>query len=105
MPLEPRHSSHAAPFLIVHGELDAHVPVSQGLELHAALRALSVPATLHLIPDGDHFINESHRIVIQTCLLEFFTALEQEYASLEKKPPKPAPKPRPQARSNGRFYC
>ena len=79
-------SSHAAPFLIVHGELDAHVPVSQGLELHAALRALSVPATLHLIPDGDHFINESHRIVMQTSLLEFFTALEQEYASLEKKP-------------------
>ena len=70
-------SSRAAPFLIVHGELDAHVPVSQGLELHAALRAVDVPAKLHLIPDGDHFINESHRRVMQTSLLEFFTALEQ----------------------------
>jgi acetyl esterase/lipase len=74
-------SSRAAPFLIVHGELDAHVPVSQALELHAALRAASVPATLRVIPDGDHFINESHRITIQTSLLEFFTALELEYIS------------------------
>ena len=71
-------SSRAAPFLIVHGELDAHVPVSQGLKLHTALRAVGVPATLHLIPDGDHFINESNRIVMQTALLGFFTALELE---------------------------
>ena len=78
-------SSRAAPFLIVHGELDRHVPVSQGLELHAALRAVDVPARLHLISDGDHFINESDRHAMQTVLLEFFTALEQiGHASLEK---------------------
>ena len=78
-------SSRAAPFLIVHGELDRHVPVSQGLELHAALRAVGVPARLHLIPDGDHFINESDRHIMQTALLGFFTALEQiGHASLEK---------------------
>lgn len=69
-------SSRAAPFLIVHGQRDAHVPVSQGLELHAALRACGVPARLHLIPDGDHFINQSHRHAMQTSLLEFFRALE-----------------------------
>lgn len=75
-------SSRAAPFLIVHGELDAHVPVSQGVKLHAALRTLGVPATLHLIPDGDHFINESHCHSMQSALLEFFTVLELEHASL-----------------------
>ncbi len=69
-------SSRAAPFLIVHGELDAHVPVSQGLGLHAALRAQGVPAKLHLIPDGDHFINESDRTVMQSALCAFFTGLE-----------------------------
>ncbi len=68
-------SSRAAPFLIVHGELDAHVTVTQGLELHAALRAHGAPARLPLIPDGDHFINQSHRTVMQGALLEFFTAL------------------------------
>ena len=69
-------SSRASPLLIVHGELDAHVPVSQSLKLHAALRAVGTLAKLHLIPDGDHFINESHRRAMQSSLLEFFTMLE-----------------------------
>ena len=74
-------SSRAAPFVIVHGELDAHVPVSQATGLHATLRVHGVPVTLHLIPDGDHFINESDRHTMQTKLLEFFMALEQKDAS------------------------
>ena len=69
-------SSRASPLLIVHGELDAHVPVSQSLKLHAALRAVGVPAKLYLIPDGDHFINQSHRRAMQGSLLEFFTMFE-----------------------------
>jgi acetyl esterase/lipase len=43
-----------APFLILHGEEDATVPVAQSEELAAALRAAGVPVTFHRVPGTGH---------------------------------------------------
>jgi acetyl esterase/lipase len=47
-------SKAAPPFLIVHGDADKTVPLSQSESLHAALRKAGVPSTLHVIPNGGH---------------------------------------------------
>ena len=44
------------PTLILHGEMDYRVPVSQGINLHGALAGKGVPARIVLFP------NENHRI-------------------------------------------
>lgn len=42
------------PFLIMHGEKDSVVPVSQSHLLHEALAAAGVESKLHVVPNGEH---------------------------------------------------
>lgn len=53
-------SAHAAgystPMLIIHGERDYRVPVTQGLELYGILKAKGVEARLVYYPDENHWI-------------------------------------------------
>jgi acetyl esterase/lipase len=65
-------SSQSAPTLIVHGAVDTLVPIAQAKVFHAALEQVGVPSRLVVIPDGDHFINETHMPFIQAEILEFF---------------------------------
>jgi dipeptidyl aminopeptidase/acylaminoacyl peptidase len=44
------------PMLILHGERDYRVPVTQGLELYGVLTAKGVPARLVYYPDENHWI-------------------------------------------------
>lgn len=44
------------PMLVVHGERDIRVPVTQGLELYGVLTAKGVPARLVYFPDEHHWI-------------------------------------------------
>ena len=50
-------SSHAAgydtPTLVIHGERDYRVPLTQGLELYGVLKAKEVPARLVVLPLGE----------------------------------------------------
>ena len=48
------------PTLILHGEADARVPVGQGRELYAALRARGVPTEMVIYPREEHPILERH---------------------------------------------
>jgi dipeptidyl aminopeptidase/acylaminoacyl peptidase len=53
-------SSHASgyntPTLVVHGERDYRVPLTQGLELYGVLKAKEVPARLVYYPSENHWI-------------------------------------------------
>jgi dipeptidyl aminopeptidase/acylaminoacyl peptidase len=44
------------PMLIIHGERDYRVPVTQGLELYGTLKAKGVPARLVYFPDENHWV-------------------------------------------------
>src|ERR671930_1980596 len=44
------------PMLVLHGERDYRVPVSQGLECYDVLKAKGVPARLVYFPDENHWI-------------------------------------------------
>ncbi len=44
------------PTLVVHGEQDFRVPLTQGLEYYTTLRMLGVPARLLYFPDENHFV-------------------------------------------------
>jgi len=44
------------PMLVLHGERDFRVPVTQGLELYGVLTAKGVPARLVVYPDENHWI-------------------------------------------------
>jgi dipeptidyl aminopeptidase/acylaminoacyl peptidase len=44
------------PMLVVHGERDFRVPVTQGLELYGVLTAKGVPARLVYFPDEHHWV-------------------------------------------------
>lgn len=44
------------PMLILHGEKDYRVPVTQGLEIYGVLKAKGVPARLVYYPDENHWI-------------------------------------------------
>jgi dipeptidyl aminopeptidase/acylaminoacyl peptidase len=48
------------PTLILHGEADKRVPVGQGFELYAALRARGVPTQMVVYPREEHPIIERH---------------------------------------------
>ncbi|MBI1799073.1 MAG: S9 family peptidase [Candidatus Eisenbacteria bacterium] len=53
--------AHAAkgfctPMLVIHGERDYRVPVTQGLECYGVLKAKGVPARLVYFPDENHWI-------------------------------------------------
>jgi len=44
------------PFLIVHGDADATVPVEHAKVLNAALKAMKVPTDLYLVKGGNHSV-------------------------------------------------
>ncbi len=44
------------PMLVLHGERDYRVPVTQGLELYGVLKAKGVPARLVYYPDENHWV-------------------------------------------------
>ncbi len=44
------------PMLVVHGELDYRVPVSQGFELFTALQLMKVPSKFMYFPDEGHWV-------------------------------------------------
>ncbi len=44
------------PTLVLHGEKDFRVPVTQGIELHGVLTAKGVPSRLVIFPDENHWI-------------------------------------------------
>lgn len=44
------------PMLVVHGERDYRVPITQGLELYGVLTAKGVPARLVAYPDENHWV-------------------------------------------------
>lgn len=46
----------STPMLVLHGERDYRVPVTQGLELYGVLTAKGVPARLVYYPDENHWI-------------------------------------------------
>ncbi|HQR45046.1 MAG TPA: S9 family peptidase, partial [Thermoanaerobaculia bacterium] len=49
-------SAFRTPLLVLHGERDLRVPVTQGLELYGVLTAKGVPARLVVYPDEGHWI-------------------------------------------------
>jgi dipeptidyl aminopeptidase/acylaminoacyl peptidase len=44
------------PMLVVHGEQDFRVPVTQGLSMYNVLKAKGVPARLLYFPDENHWV-------------------------------------------------
>ena len=58
-------TTNAAPFLIMHGDRDDLVPLSQSQELNDALKSAGVPSQLIVVPDSGHggpeFLNETNK--------------------------------------------
>jgi dipeptidyl aminopeptidase/acylaminoacyl peptidase len=54
----PARHTHAmvTPMLVIHGERDFRVPVTQGLECYGMLKAKGVPARLVYFPDENHWV-------------------------------------------------
>jgi len=54
----PAHAAEGfhTPMLVLHGERDFRVPVTQGLECYGVLKAKGVPARLVYFPDENHWI-------------------------------------------------
>jgi dipeptidyl aminopeptidase/acylaminoacyl peptidase len=46
----------STPMLVIHGERDYRVPVTQGLECYGVLKAKGVPARLVYFPDENHWV-------------------------------------------------
>jgi acetyl esterase/lipase len=59
----------APPFLIVHGDMDRTVPLSQSESLHEALQKAGVDVTLHVVKGGGHGIGGPE---IEKMVEEFF---------------------------------
>ena len=57
-PLEPGavRGGFKTPMLVIHGERDYRVPVTQGLECYGVLKAKGVPARLVYFPDENHWV-------------------------------------------------
>jgi len=52
------------PTLVMHGEQDFRVPVSQGMQLFTALQSQKVPSKLILFPDEGHWILKPQNTVL-----------------------------------------
>lgn len=59
-------------FLIVHGERDPGVPLSQSRRLHDALRAVEVPSNLFVVPGAGHGGKEFDRPEVRQRVVQFF---------------------------------
>ena len=46
------------PTLVIHGEKDFRVPVTQGFQMFTALQRMGVPSRLLYFPDEDHFVRK-----------------------------------------------
>jgi dipeptidyl aminopeptidase/acylaminoacyl peptidase len=63
-----------APLLVVHGALDTNVPLNEGLQVVAALRALGRPVEyLELEGEGHEYRNRASRELLMTTMAEFLT--------------------------------
>ncbi|MEE4293029.1 MAG: S9 family peptidase, partial [Xanthomonadales bacterium] len=51
------------PMLVVHGELDYRVPVTQGIATFTALRRLGIPAQFLYFPDENHWVLNAHNSI------------------------------------------
>ena len=51
------------PMLVIHGEKDYRVPVTQGLECYGVLQAKGVPARLLHFPDENHWVLKPHNSI------------------------------------------
>jgi dipeptidyl aminopeptidase/acylaminoacyl peptidase len=61
------------PTLLLHGEFDSGVPVSQAYEFYTALKDAGVEAELVIYPRERHNIQEySHRVDLQKRMLAWF---------------------------------
>ena len=71
-------SADDPPFLILHGEQDAQVPLDQSQRLHAKLRQAGVSSELHVLPGAGHggkdFDSIATRQVIRTFLARTLVA-------------------------------
>ena len=63
-------SKSTAPFLIIHGEKDSAVPLSQSVELTTILKQNNVPVTLVVVPGAEHAFNGGPKLDEQ--ILQFF---------------------------------
>jgi dipeptidyl aminopeptidase/acylaminoacyl peptidase len=52
------------PMLVIHGERDYRVPVTQGLECYGVLKAKGVPARLVYFPDENHWVLKPRNSVL-----------------------------------------
>ena len=52
------------PTLVLHGEIDYRVPVSQGMQLFTALQLQKVPSKIVLFPDEGHWISKPQNSVL-----------------------------------------
>ncbi len=48
----------STPTLVIHGQNDFRVPLSQGLQMYTALQRMGVPSQLLYFPDEDHFVTK-----------------------------------------------
>ncbi|MEW6457338.1 MAG: S9 family peptidase [Acidobacteriota bacterium] len=46
------------PTLVIHGELDFRVPVTEGLQMYTSLQRMGVPSKLVYFPDEGHFVTK-----------------------------------------------
>jgi dipeptidyl aminopeptidase/acylaminoacyl peptidase len=61
------------PTLVVHGEADKRVPVSQGLELYAGLKAIGVPTDFVTYPRQEHaFQEKAHQLDVLKRIIDWF---------------------------------
>jgi dipeptidyl aminopeptidase/acylaminoacyl peptidase len=61
------------PTLLIHGEKDSGVPVTQSYEFHRALQELGVETELLVIPDEGHGIGQPvNRVKVQSRMLDWF---------------------------------
>jgi dipeptidyl aminopeptidase/acylaminoacyl peptidase len=52
------------PMLVIHGERDYRVPVTQGLECYGVLKAKGVPARLVYFPDENHWVLKPRNSIV-----------------------------------------
>lgn len=61
------------PSLVLHGEADFRVPISQGWELYNALKQLGVPTEMVTYPREPHLLGErAHQVDLLTRVLDWF---------------------------------
>lgn len=66
---------HTPPFLILHGDRDSYVPVTQAMILYDALRRAQLEVTLYRIPGGDHGLrglSEAEIVKVVAMVGDFF---------------------------------